>query len=420
MSEPIQQIPCDSEIRLIDAIKQNPDSRALFVELAEFLERSGLLEDSKVVYRGILPASIQTRHGLNPFPHKKTREMNSCTRLGAYGSEQYSLTAPGNEDAKRNSVFLEKNVTTEPEYVDLMHDGVLAFDGKNRLYVDKECTRNAEHSTMNSYLLMSRVMPDVQKPHLSGLSILLAARNSHNFYHWHFDCLAALGLVEAAGISLSQIDNILIDQRNRGFQVQMLLAAGIDEAQIRFIDVNNCTFSYDYMLMVRLHNQQGMAQSRRHLDWLRRTYLSTPCPSTSPPMTKPSRIAIRREVRGFSQPEAIYRILSDKGYHCVQLEELPYAEQASLFSNATHVVAPHGAGLSLLVYCRPGTVVHEFYADHVQPCFWSLSSALGLNYHNHNCSEIVDKATTSSNKNLAARLAKSVELAPEKLLSLAL
>lgn len=412
--------PCDTEIRLIKAISEQPSSRALYVELAEFLEENHFLEESRTVYRGILPQILQSRHELDPYPHSKSDDMDSCMRLGLYGNEQFCMTAPINADPLRNSIFLPLHRRTGWEHVDIMHNGILCYDGQNRLYVDSEYCRNSDHSTMNSYLLMPRATKSRPERHLSGISILLAARNSHNFYHWHYDCLAALGLVEAAGIALSDIDNFLVDNRNMGFQLQMLLSAGICQSRIQFIDVDEFTASYDYMLMVRLQNQQGMAQSRRHLDWLRRTYLDTAKLFTDSAPSSASRIAIKRDIRGFTDAESIYEKLADSGYECIRLEDYPYSEQVAIFAGADNIVAPHGAGLSLLVYCKPGTVVHEFYADHVQPCFWSISSALGLKYHNYNCSSIVDGAVTESNKNLAQRLAKTIDLTPDYLDTLSL
>lgn len=403
------------EKQLVATICKSPNSRSAFVDLARYLETHGALEESKSVYRGILPRSIQERYQLNGYPHGKSDDMHSCSRLGWYNPEQPPLISPLNSDPLRNSIFLDTAVNTSPEYVDLMHDCTLIYDGKNRLYLDEHGVINSEHSTMNAFLLTPRAAETAEATRLAGLSILLAARNSHNFYHWHFDCLPALALVEAAGIRISDIDHVLIDNKGPSFQMQMLRSAGFREEQIRYIDVESSHFSCENMLLVRVENQQGMAQSRRHIDWIRRTFLPPALDGFHDGDEKPGRIAIRRETRGFSNSEETCRNLEDRGYTVIQLERLPYLQQVALFHGASHVIAPHGAGLSLLAYCGPGTVVHEFYADHVQPCFWSISCALGLQYHNYNCSRITDKSITSSNKNLAARSRKTVTLTPEQL-----
>ena len=390
-------IHCLTETQLINSIKENPSSRAHFVELANFLESNGLEDHARMVFRGNLPQSLQDRHQLDPYPHKRSVKMESCQRLSWYGEEQIALTPPRNKDSMRNSVFMQECVKTNREYVDVMSNCTLVYDSRNCLYVDEAGTRNSEHSTANSYLLIPRARELPPQQRLSGLTLLFTARNTHNFYHWHFDWLPKLGLLEAAGISINDIDTILMDKKTLSFQLQTLYALGVKESQLRFIDPQNFHAQCETALMVRLENKQGMAQSRRHIDWLRSKLLPIACSSAGSELTGTKKIAIERSNRGFSDPGPIYKSLSERGYTCIQLENLPYLEQVSLFAHATHVVAPHGAGLSLLAYAKPGTQVHEFYGDHVQPCFWSLSSALGHDYHNYNCSLVTDGHITSSN-----------------------
>ncbi|MBD1921548.1 glycosyltransferase family 61 protein [Microcoleus sp. FACHB-831] len=45
------------------------------------------------------------------------------------------------------------------------------------------------------------------------------------------------------------------------------------------------------------------------------------------------------------------------GFEQVTLESLSVSDQAALFSSAQVVIAPHGAGLSNVVFCNRGTKV---------------------------------------------------------------
>jgi capsular polysaccharide biosynthesis protein len=61
---------------------------------------------------------------------------------------------------------------------------------------------------------------------------------------------------------------------------------------------------------------------------------------------------------------------------------MPIAEQALLLSSAKVILAPHGAGLSNLVFCSPGTkVIEVFSPKYVNVCFWSLSNQMNLEYY---------------------------------------
>ena len=59
---------------------------------------------------------------------------------------------------------------------------------------------------------------------------------------------------------------------------------------------------------------------------------------------------------------------------------------AALFSRASVVIGPHGAGLADVVFCRPGTVMVELYpaemlqADLPFAHYWSIAADLDLHY----------------------------------------
>ena len=58
------------------------------------------------------------------------------------------------------------------------------------------------------------------------------------------------------------------------------------------------------------------------------------------------------------------------------------AEQASVFASSEVIVAPHGSGLTNLLFCRPGSKVIELFSHtYVNPCYWVLSNSVGLDYY---------------------------------------
>ena len=62
---------------------------------------------------------------------------------------------------------------------------------------------------------------------------------------------------------------------------------------------------------------------------------------------------------------------------------LPTTQQMALFSRASVVVAPHGAGLANLLYAKPGSVVLEALCEqpYLNMCFQRLATVLGMRYH---------------------------------------
>ncbi len=78
----------------------------------------------------------------------------------------------------------------------------------------------------------------------------------------------------------------------------------------------------------------------------------------------------------------LWQQLEPRGFTKILLEDLSWKEQINAFAQAKVIVAPHGAGLANLVFCRPGAQVVEFFnRAYVNPCFWRLAGVTGLDYH---------------------------------------
>jgi capsular polysaccharide biosynthesis protein len=65
----------------------------------------------------------------------------------------------------------------------------------------------------------------------------------------------------------------------------------------------------------------------------------------------------------------------------VHLSGLTLADQARLFASASHIVAPHGAGLANLIFCNPGVSICELHMKgYLNWCFRRLGGVRGVNY----------------------------------------
>jgi hypothetical protein len=75
----------------------------------------------------------------------------------------------------------------------------------------------------------------------------------------------------------------------------------------------------------------------------------------------PNRVYVsrRRSDRSFTNEAEIEAMLSQKGFAIVFTQDLDMADEIALFQQADTIVAPHGAGLTNLVWIKPGTRVVE-------------------------------------------------------------
>lgn len=101
------------------------------------------------------------------------------------------------------------------------------------------------------------------------------------------------------------------------------------------------------------------------------------------------------------------RALSERGITPIVLSELGLLEKINLFRNAELVIGAHGAGLSHLIFAKPGMRVIEIMPTSlaksvmlgVQTCFTRLSAVYG--HHHTFVLQPMDPATSEWSPNIA-------------------
>jgi capsular polysaccharide biosynthesis protein len=89
----------------------------------------------------------------------------------------------------------------------------------------------------------------------------------------------------------------------------------------------------------------------------------------------------RAAFRRIANENEISQVLRQRNFEIVEAENLSWREQANLFAGASVIVAPHGAALANIAFCKPGTRVVEIstragYRD----WYWQLAAVAGLSY----------------------------------------
>ena len=110
--------------------------------------------------------------------------------------------------------------------------------------------------------------------------------------------------------------------------------------------------------------------------------------------------------------DAVHGILQRFGFQTIYAEDLSFEQQVRLFSRARYIVSNHGAGLTNILFMKDGGSVLELRheSDRISNCYFTLSSALDLNYfyqtcppatldHPHTADLIVDPSELENNLN---------------------
>ncbi|CCG07765.1 glycosyltransferase family 61 protein [Pararhodospirillum photometricum] len=206
---------------------------------------------------------------------------------------------------------------------------------------------------------------------VAGRAVHLLGGGETNYYHWQVDVLAKLPQL----LPDHRDDLFLLPPITLPFQQETLaLAAGARPLRFHEIDRGR-TVVVDDLVFVPNLNDFGWNLRHENLDLYpglrprgpgeRKLYLARG-PSAKRPLV--------------NEPEIIAR-LAAAGFDIIPLEGVSVHEQARLMAEARVIVAPHGAGLTNLVFCGPGTTVCELHMDsYLNWVFRRMANLLGLRY----------------------------------------
>jgi hypothetical protein len=87
-------------------------------------------------------------------------------------------------------------------------------------------------------------------------------------------------------------------------------------------------------------------------------------------------------VRAVQNEEDLVNLLSARfpTFRRIYLEEMSFADQVATFRGASVIIAPHGGGLTNMIYCRPGAAVIEFHMPETPIMYWHLAVLQRLRY----------------------------------------
>jgi capsular polysaccharide biosynthesis protein len=230
----------------------------------------------------------------------------------------------------------------------------------------------------NSFLVASsRHLPQANR--LSGKLAVLSIRYSGNYCHWMFEFVARAALLRDAYPKWEELNGILIDPTHAGFQVETLRALGIPEEKL--ISNQEGIYLEADELVVPSPFAHWPVFDPATCQLLRSLFLQNP-KSTRDAAKYPKRIYLTRSeatYRRVLNDAEVQTWLASAGFVSVTLSQMSVAEQATMLSMAEVVVAPHGAGLTNLVFCKPGTKVLEIFPhNYSQPYYWALANQCKL------------------------------------------
>jgi len=221
-----------------------------------------------------------------------------------------------------------------------------------------------KHAALNAW--RERLVPSVRE--CPGRVAVLNATGSHNFFHWTAEVLPRLWTLLRSG---ERADWYVVDGYAR-WQRESLTALGVSLDQV-IQPHATLHLEADELLVPLLQ----LTQAIRPLA----AALATGLGVAEPGSATRSIFIERSRSRLVHNADAFAGWRRQHGFEDQQLEGLPLAQQVKLFREAAIVMAAHGAGLSHIIHCRPGTLVIELMPRGVNRlCYPALSHVNGLRH----------------------------------------
>ncbi|GAB7095462.1 hypothetical protein JCM30237_26160 [Halolamina litorea] len=173
-----------------------------------------------------------------------------------------------------------------------------------------------------------------------------------NYYHWTVECLIRVRLLERHGDATGTYPTLLVPEDRSAWMDETL---GMIDYAGPVAGFGGGIAAVDTLVLPTFPDPTP-AECR----WLRERMRA----GTAADVGKSrERVYIARDdatVRRVSNQDAVERVLKRYGVETFLLGELSVREQVELFSNAELVVAPHGAGLTNILYSDDLTVIELF------------------------------------------------------------
>lgn len=334
----------------------------------------------KIIRHKLPPQSITTFQGYYSSSWDWASEKESNKIIPLYNEEEVVLNYPKGIDPSFDwkSILLFKKIP-QPFVVLIPQgqfwgvSGGVVFTPEGKILADVSQETDLFQETFRYSFFANKNIPSPNK--YSETIGILRAKYDINYFHWMFDVIARIDLLRKTDIPIDKyITNVAFP-----FQDELLTSIGIPREKRIQTNIQLNITSQRLLAPSYTGSSLGVIP-KWACDFLRRELLSNREKIPGYERIYISRMnAYHRKVENHVE---VMNVLKTFGFREVILEKEPIWRKIQIFNSTRFIVAPHGAGLTNLVFCEPGTKVIElFNPNWMLPCYWMISNHMGLDYY---------------------------------------
>ncbi len=212
---------------------------------------------------------------------------------------------------------------------------------------------------------------------ISGTHASIISLWCNNYFHWIFNSLPRLAVLQASGV---EYDSLIVPERLTRFQRESLAALNIPESKLT-------PFTGEHLQPDSLVWAAPLAPinepSAFLLDWVRE--------ALGPDQSEPERmfyVSRAGGTRNASNERELLAALQPLGFELLLPESLAFEQQVSTFASARVLVGPHGSNFVNAIFSRHTSVLEFFQPAHVNWGVYSVLCAAGHDHWNIMCEPV--------------------------------
>ncbi|CAD5962454.1 UDP-N-acetylglucosamine--peptide N-acetylglucosaminyltransferase [Planktothrix tepida] len=376
----------------LEALKINPDFMKPYDIIAEVLMQQGYDEEGLGCYNAReIPSAILQKYCPIPTHQLTLSQIDSQINFIPIYSESNITLTPSKTISQSQFCLMFDHATTQKAFVAILENARAWGDLATSAIITENNQLVTDLSTGCAELVLSsnQLAPVYQ---IEGTIAFLSVRWGATYFHWLYDVLPGFHLIQESGISWDDIDYFVINADYPTYQKETLVKLGVPLSKI----IVSMTHHHIQAHKIIVPSPNLMYKNVITPAWVCNFLRSAFLPANIGNITPYRRIYLSREkasYRNVINQDELFQCLKPLNFESVVLETLSFSEQVELMATASVVIAPHGAGLSNIVFCQPRTKIIELFHPDYVPIYYRLISNLCQLEHYYLISEVIDKTT---------------------------
>jgi capsular polysaccharide biosynthesis protein len=307
-----------------------------------------------------------------------------------YSPQNYDLESPNTSDLVVNPAFdrySDITVKTKTGILVEIPNGASQISFNASLCLSEKGKVIEEVSTGSyGFLYFSQPLRLKEYREVDGIVAMCAIRQNWGsaYYHWIIEVLPYFLILKARHKIWNEIDYFYLNSLDCDFQKESLRAFGLDSSKVIESKKDPKIKAKKMYVPFEVYGDMKMP-SPEILSKLKNVFLNAEQTQVNSKHPKNwQRIYISRSQakhRKLVNEDILITFLKSQNFTIVNLENMSVSEQANIINSSQVIVAPHGAGLTNIVFANPGTTVIEIFSpNYINCCYWLVAQAMQLKY----------------------------------------